>query len=385
MSLENGPVFSRQWGIPAILAILTVATLAAGCGNSSPTPASPTGISIKASDTDCQVASTLLDSGTQTFNVSNAGSQVTEVFVYATGDRVVGDVANIGPSTSKRLTVALKPGQYQVSCSPGMVGKNIRTPITVKGPSGTPSAASPQLDAAVAGYRSYVVAQAALLESRTKRFVAAIQAGEIPKAQSLYAPARIPYETIEPVVESMGDLDPRIDARIDDVEVGQTWTGFHRLEHDLWQTADISVDGPIAAQLNSDVAKLVDQIRRVDVSAAEIGNVALTLMQGVAASKITGEEERYSSLDLVDVSAGVEGSQVAYAALRSFVYAINPNLVFKLDARYAALKEELAQYGSGSSFELYNALTKAQIDALRDDVSALLGPLGQLSSLAQKA
>jgi iron uptake system component EfeO len=118
--------------------------------------------------------------------------------------------------------VALKPGQYEVACNPGMVDKDIRTPIMVKGPTATPSVATPELDAAVAGYRKYVVAQAELVQARTKPFVAAVQAGNIAKAKSLYAPARIPYETIEPIVESLGDLDSRIDARIDDVEVGQT-------------------------------------------------------------------------------------------------------------------------------------------------------------------
>jgi iron uptake system component EfeO len=144
------------------------------------------------------------------------------------------------------------------------------------------------------------------------------------------------------------------------------------------------MDGPVAAQLGSDVAKLVDQTRRVDLSPAEIGSAALTLMKSVASSKITGEEERYSGLDLVDVAASVDGSQMAYSALRSIVYATNANLVFKLDARYATLNEDLAPYRRGDSFVLYDDLSKAEVDALHDDVSALIGPLGQLSAAAQK-
>ncbi len=130
------------------------------CSSSSRGPANSSGVSVKASDTACVAASTMFMSGTQTFAVSNVGSQVTEFLVYAPGDRVVGEVGNIGPSAGKRLTVALKAGEYDLACRPGRSGKGIRTPIVVKAPSGEQPTTSPELDAAVATYRSYVVAQA---------------------------------------------------------------------------------------------------------------------------------------------------------------------------------------------------------------------------------
>ena len=378
----------RHATFPTLLAASAVAAspfLLSACGKSSSAPSGSSGISVKASDTACEVSTTTFNTGTQTFSVSNAGSQVTEVYVYAPGDRVVGEVENIGPSTSKKLTVALKAGNYQIACKPGMVGKGIRTPITVRPASGAAPTTSPELDAAVASYRTYVVAQAELLQARTKPFVAAVQAGDVAKAKSLYAAARVPYEAIEPVAESFGDLDPRIDARIDDVENGQEWTGFHRLEHDLWKNGDVSKDKAVATQLTSDIAKLVDQVQRVDLSADQIGNGAKSLLDEVATSKVTGEEERYSRLDLVDFAANVEGSQVAYQALRPIVLAKDPELVTKIDARFAAVQTNLAQYGSGSNFVLYDALSKSQIRSLAADVDALIEPLSQLTATALKA
>ncbi len=359
--------------------------LLSACGTSSSGGADSSGIAVKASDTACEVSTTSFKTGTQTFSVSNAGSQVTEVYVYAAGDRVVGEVENIGPSTSKKLTVALTAGSYEVACKPGMVGKGIRTAIFVKAASGAAPTTSPQLDAAVATYRTYVLAQAQLLQTRTKPFVAAVEAGDIAKAKSLYAAARIPYEAMQPIAESFGDLDPRIDARIDDVENGQEWTGFHRLEHDLWKTGDISKDKAVGTQLNGDIAKLVDQVQRVELSADQIGNGAKSLLDEVATSKVTGEEERYSRLDLVDFAANVDGSNVAYQALRPIVIAKDPELGTELDARFAAVQQNLAQYGSGASFELYDALSKAQIRSLAADVDALIEPLSQLTATALKA
>ena len=52
-------------------------------------------------------------------------------------------------------------------------------------------------------------------------------------AKELYPTARLRWETIEPV-ESFGDLDPRIDGREDVIEDGREFTGYHRLEKDLW-------------------------------------------------------------------------------------------------------------------------------------------------------
>ena len=43
------------------------------------------------------------------------------------------------------------------------------------------------------------------------------------------------YERIEPVAESFGDLDPALDARQADIEEGKEWTGWHKIEKDLWQ------------------------------------------------------------------------------------------------------------------------------------------------------
>ena len=65
----------------------------------------------------------------------------------------------------------------------------------------------------MAAYRTYIEQNAATLVSRTNAFVKAVQDGDIERAKSLFAWAREPYEAIEPVAESFGDLDPAIDAR----------------------------------------------------------------------------------------------------------------------------------------------------------------------------
>lgn len=65
----------------------------------------------------------------------------------------------------------------------------------------------------------------------TGSFVDAIHAGDMAAARQRYGPARMPYERIEPVAESFGDLDAAIDAREGDVEdppSGPDFTGWTR-------------------------------------------------------------------------------------------------------------------------------------------------------------
>jgi iron uptake system component EfeO len=106
-----------------------------GCSSSGGQAA--TTYDISAGDATCDVEKTSFAGGEVTFKVENTGSDVTEVYVYAkeggSFTKIVGEVEDIGPGTSRSLKVSLSPGPYQVACKPGMTGDGIRTDITVTG------------------------------------------------------------------------------------------------------------------------------------------------------------------------------------------------------------------------------------------------------------
>ena len=105
-------------------------------------------------------------------------------------------------------------------------------------------------------YRAWVQQQSETLRGGARRqFVAAYQAGNDDRARALYPTARSHWEAIETVAESFGDLDPKMDAREADLEPGQKWTGWHRIEKDLWPAARPEVhaaDAGSSAQLYGD-------------------------------------------------------------------------------------------------------------------------------------
>ncbi|HSP36693.1 MAG TPA: cupredoxin domain-containing protein [Frankiaceae bacterium] len=119
-----------------VLAAVPALALLSACGSSSAGSSSPGKISVTADDKSCKSSATTAVAGPSSFSVRNAGSKVTELYVYAPGDRVVGEVEQIGPGISRDLTVELQAGTYQLACKPGMTGDGIRTPFTVTGGAG---------------------------------------------------------------------------------------------------------------------------------------------------------------------------------------------------------------------------------------------------------
>jgi iron uptake system component EfeO len=337
-------------------------------------------IAVAASDDACDVDAGELPAGTHEFQITNGGSQVTEFYVYAEGDRVMGEVENIAPGLTRPLLVELPAGDYETACKPGMIGDGIRADLTVTGE-------AEQLDEdeslAQAGedYQRYVQSQTGALLERTTAFVEAVKAGDVEGAKALYPVARTYWERIEPVAEIFGDLDPIIDGREGDQEEGQDFTGFHRIEQALWVAGDVSDMGPYADQLLANVQEIVDLANEETLDPLQLANGAKALLDEIATGKITGEEDRYSHTDLWDFAANLEGSEAAVQALRPFLEEAEPELVAEIDERFAATEAELEQYRAGDGWTLHDQLTEEQLRGLSDSITALSESVGQVASV----
>jgi len=344
-------------------------------------------ITVTASDTECKLSGTTAATGSTNFVITNNGTKVTEFYVYGDGARVIGEVENISPGLQRKLVVSLnEPGTYQTACKPGMVGDGIRGDFTVTGEAVKADTEGKYKEAAD-NYKEYVESQAEALIPATEAFTAAIKKGDIAAAKSLYPTTRTYYERIEPVAESFpDDLDPRIDLREADLEPGQKWTGFHRLEKDLWVTGLQPDTNAVADQLLADIKELNDKVKSPDftVDPTQIAGGAQGLLDEVAISKITGEEDIFSHTDLWDFQANVEGSQTALASVRPILDERNAELGKRVDQRFAAVEALLAKFRNGDGFVLYTTVTEPQrqelshaIDALSKEVSQVQGAVAQ--------
>ncbi|HVK21665.1 MAG TPA: iron uptake system protein EfeO [Actinokineospora sp.] len=363
----------------ALTGLACVVTLAA-CGGEEDKPTGA--IAVEAKDDACAVTRTEADAGTITFEVNNKGSQVTEFYLYAEGGRVMGEAENIEPGKSRRLNVEVSAGgKYQTACKPGMKGDGIRADFTVKGGAAKQADGDAALAEATKGYHRYVVSQSDTLLVKTKEFVDAVKAAKVDEAKALFPVARTYWERIEPVAESFGDLDPRIDAREADLEPGAEFTGFHRLEKDLWVSGPQADSAAIADRLMADVTEVVDRSKKIELTPLQLANGAKELLDEVATGKITGEEDIFSHTDLWDFRANVDGSQAAVAALRPIVEKKDPALAKTLDERFKAVDTLLEAQRDGSGFKSYDKLTESEIKAFAEAVDALGEPISKVADV----
>jgi iron uptake system component EfeO len=236
---------------------------------------------------------------------------------------------------------------------------------------------SPKVKAVVADYRGYLQQNADELVATTKPFVAAVVAGNLAEAKALYAAPRIPYERIEPVADSFGALDPKIDARENDVAAGD-FEGFHRIEQALWEEGTTDGMAPVAERLMRDVEALAQKVKAVVLQPVQIADGANGLLGEVSASKITGEEERYSHIDLVDFEANVEGSEAAFEAVKPLLDETDPDLTGEVEAHFKAVFNSLKPYRTENGFVSYTELTQADTRKLAREIDALAEELSQV-------
>ena len=355
--------------------------LLAACGGGAQAEGPAAGgnvVQVTMTDDGCTAEPNTVAAGSATFQVTNDGaSAVTEAELVNAGGRILGERENLTPGLEADFSLDVQPGTYSIQCPNASTEL---TPFTVTGATASAAGtADPLFTAATTGYQAYVQDQIAQLVPATQTFAAAVEAGDVESAKALYGPARLPWERVEPVAESFGDLDPAIDARIADVEDPTTWSGFHRIEQALWVDGTTAGMAPVAQKLVSDVTQLQTLAADVTFQPAELANGASALLDEVASSKVTGEEEAYSHLDLLDFAANVEGARKAFELLTPALTVTDPELVATITQRFDDVTTGLAPYRRGDSWAPYTELSTEQVRQLATAVDALAEPLSTVS------
>ncbi len=375
------------------LAAVAGAALLASCGSLTQStkaadPSSSTGaeaqlVSITMTDGGCTVSPTKISAGAVQFTVKNADASKVSEAEFQDGGFTLGEQESLTPGLSGTFALSVEGGdhEYAVYC-PGATKE--RTAVTVTGTSGQTWKSDPQQVAAVKAYTTYVQTNAAVLVKATAAFTAAVRAGDVARAKSLFASARSSYERIEPVAESFGTIDPEVDGRIDDAATPADFTGFHRIEQSLWVKDSTAGMAPVAAELQADIAHLATLVKTVQLQPAQIANGATELLNEVETSKITGEEDRYSHTDLSDFKANLEGAQEAFTVLKPLLAEKDPALVAMISQREAAVSTLLATHAAepgyaDSGYVDYSTVTQKERQALSQVVDPYVNALSKMS------
>ena len=216
--------------------------------------------------------------GTITLHVTNTGTKVTEFYLYGDGrpDHGRGREHRPGPHprAHRRGARAAARTRPPASRAWSATASARRSPSPARPPARSTRTQARRGHRRLQALRHVAGRRAAC--PRPQEFVDAVKAGDVDKAKALYPVARTYWERIEPVAESFGDLDPKIDGREDDErDPGVPFTGFHRLEKDLW------VDRP-AARLR----------RRSPTSCSPTSRSCVAKCQGRRASRRVAARQR---------------------------------------------------------------------------------------------
>ncbi|MEO7058721.1 MAG: iron uptake system protein EfeO [Lapillicoccus sp.] len=410
---------TRRW--PLVVAVASAASLAlTACGGTdaeggSPSTSTSTSsgaavapvsngaaqVRITATQKDgrdtCALDHVSAASGPVTFTVSNRDATgITEVELLSDA-RILGEKENLAPGLAAvTFTATLSGGTYQVYC-PGADPET--QPFTVTGQASSTPTGSTQaiLAEGVVGYAAYVTGvitdmQAAVAELRT-----AVDSGDVDASKKAYAAVRPFYEKVESDVEGFiepgadptanaGNLDYLVDMRGSNLDPAVGWSGMHAIERDLWQGGKITVQTKkYAADLQTNIGKLTAVAKTLTYKPEDLANGAAGLLEEVQSGKITGEEEEFSHLDLVDFSANVEGAQQAFSFLEPGLQKIDPALTSSVTTQFTVVRDQLNTYRDATALGGFKAYTAALRTSGAAELSkAVQGLQDPLSRIAEK-
>ena len=175
---------------------VTAAVALAGCTSTAPdrsAPGEPGPISVKAADTACDVSATSAPAGKISFSINNTGTKTTEFYLYGTGDRIMGEVENIGPGPHPP---AHRRGARRRHVHHGLQARHGRRrhPRAVHGHRLRRARSvdeNAKLAEATAGWKRYVTSQVDALVPKTQEFVDAVKKGDVATAKTLFPVSRI--------------------------------------------------------------------------------------------------------------------------------------------------------------------------------------------------
>jgi iron uptake system component EfeO len=346
-------------------------------------------VTVTAAD-GCVPDRTAFAAGPITFKIANKDATAVSEVELLSGQRIVGEKENVPPGFTGTFAVTVTAGRYTLYC-PG--ASTERRTITVSGAAKATGDASVAalLKAATSGYATYVNTQIAALLTATTELQTALRGTDLAAAQKAYIGARPFYEKIEPVAESFvigsDSIDADIDLREGDAPASK-WRGFHRIEKALFQQKALAGMAAFGDKLVADVKRLQKLTSALTYQPTELANGAQELLDEVAGSKITGEEERYSRIDLLDIANNDEGAEQAFAQLQPALDKIDPVLSKTIKTAFTALDTLVETHRTDSNpsgYQLYPQLSRADKTALAAAVKAVQEPLSKVASKVANA
>jgi high-affinity iron transporter len=199
-----------------------------------------------------------------------------------------------------------------------------------------------------ARYRAYVARKLSMLRTRVAALSAAVASGNVASARSAWLTAHLTWLEIgqdDGAYGCFGALGGKIDGLAAGHQLGTSdpgFTGFHRIEFDLWTTRDLRGAGSDTATLE----RLLAQLMKVPLStylratATGIGDWLLRpheVLEDALRDSLTADDDYGSGTGLASVTADVAAVRAMLGELEPAVDPVAPHLVSDARAELDAL------------------------------------------------
>jgi hypothetical protein len=244
----------------------------------------------------------------------------------------------------------------------------------------------------LAEYRDYVAGQLTALQSQLTALQSAIAGGSLTAAESAWLTAHVTWLAIgqdDGAYGCFGTLGGEIDGLSGGLPLGTAdpaFTGFHRIEYDLWTNHDLSAAAGDTQTLQGLLGQLITQplVSYLPASANGIANWVLRpheVFEDAARDTLSADDDYGSGTTLASLSADVSAVRTMLGELGPTLSPLAPRLVTDADAQLDALDTDIqaAQVDAGSvSIQDLPARRRQQLDAAVGTLLETLAPIPDL-------
>lgn len=340
-----------------IVAAAVVLPVAVGIGwvaidHTGSAPAAADAVTV--TDTGCAAGWTAPSQGSHTYSVTNSSGHAVDVeIVVSASQAVVGEIEVLGPGTTRDLPASFGAQSYQWKCLysglptqsspsyPAIPGSQIEPAVTAFTP-----ATQADLDPVLAQYRTYVGDQLTALTAQVAALQADLVAGDRATAQQDWLTAHFTYHQLGAAYNAFGDAGAAVDGLDQGLPQGSSdpaFTGFHRIEYDLWHAAPMDQLVAEGDALVGAVDTLQGQLPSFTFDANDVTIRAHEILEDTLRFTLTGQDDYGSGSGFATARADLTGDRVLLGLLTPLLQDRSPDLItaatgqiYTLDARITA-------------------------------------------------
>jgi len=377
-----------MWRRPGVIALLVMTLSALSSCGSVPRAGGPTPTAVTVSVSACGAGWSTTTAGLQHFVLYDTDTRAGEILLTdADTAAVYADVEPIGPGTTADLDITLGAGSYAFRCAMEdesiVIGPTVRVNGSAVGVAPVKAVDQSDLVAGTRRYGAYVRKQIPVLARRTATLRSAVRAGDIPAAKRAWLPAHLAYEHLGAAYGAFGDLDGRINGLPDGLPRGvadPSWTGFHRLEYDLWHGAPRRSTTSAADALARAVDALAATFVHAQIEPLELSIRAHEITENALQFELTGRTDFGSGSALATVRANLDGTATVLAIVMPLLRGRDTGLGRLSSELTRAIRDVDAfdHAGRWSPPDGLDTRSRERIDADISELTELLAPVASI-------